>query len=348
MQGLRKQSGMAGLGLVLAFMILSVVVAIAVKESWREHLDMSRYGHRWAGLQARAYESGAEQLAELALVRDAEQNQSDNLQEDWAQRLELPTDDGFLQAQLQDAQAKLNLNSLADPYKVTAQGALLPGAQKYSASQRRFIRLVQAIPLDDEGTEYYDLQQAEALLDAVKDWIDPDSDVSGFGGAEGDYYSALDLPLTINNGPMISVSELRNVREMDPRLYRGLLPYVTALDPAATLNVNTMQGRLAQCFNRPDDLTPMSVDDGAALLEEIQLSPLENLQDFSNLPVLATLVGTASGGVSNLDTSGLGVSSSYFILDSTIAVGDHISKGNSLLMRKDNKAYVIRHSDTNF
>jgi general secretion pathway protein K len=77
------------------------------------------------------------------------------------------------------------------------------------------------------------------LADAVVDWIDPDGEIAGFGGAEDPYYLSLARPYRAANQPMQQADELYLVRGFDAKLVAKLEPLVTALPVHTTINVNT-------------------------------------------------------------------------------------------------------------
>ncbi len=60
----------------------------------------------------------------------------------------------------------------------------------------------------------------EELAGAIADWRDGDSEASP-GGAEAEYYAALDPPLRIRNGPIETLRELLLVRGVDPDALLG-------------------------------------------------------------------------------------------------------------------------------
>ncbi len=335
------------MGILAALTIVAIITAIAVNQSWRSELDLTRSGHRWLGMQASAYAHGAEQLAVIALAKDAKESQVDTLQELWATGFDFPTDHGSMQIRIIDAQGRFNLNSLHEPYNLDANNQPLVGPQKYKPAHRRFLRLLQVIPLSEEG-DVLDVGTAELILEAVKDWVDADQAVTGFGGAERDHYSQLDPPLIINDGPMVSVSELLRVKGMTPDLYRGLLPYVASLPPDAPMNAHTMGYVLARTLASPDNLYPLSPEDGQTLYDDILSNELEGIGDIKDMPSASSIFGQTDNGQVDLDTTGLDVSTSWFELDTTVVVGDHIKRSRSLIYRGSNGAQVVRRSDANF
>ncbi|HLB72531.1 MAG TPA: type II secretion system protein GspK [Sedimentisphaerales bacterium] len=63
-------------------------------------------------------------------------------------------------------------------------------------------------------------EMLEEIADAIIDWRDSDSTVSG-AGAEGEYYELLPYPYTIRNGPFQTVRELLLVRGVTEELLYG-------------------------------------------------------------------------------------------------------------------------------
>lgn len=343
--------GMAGMGILAALMVVSVVTVIAVKQSWQNELDMLRSGHRWAGMQADAYIRGAEQLAVLVLEKDKQTNKFDSIhdqeKEFWNTPIESPTDVGALRIAVTDLQGRINLNALGTPDQKDPDGKHLGSALKYSEQQRRFIRFLQTIPLDDDGT-VMDVSTAEGILDAVRDWVDADSNVSGFAGAEADYYSGLEVPISISNGPMTSTSELLHIKGMTPRLFMGLRPYVNVLPATAELNINTMDQVLTRGFGGPNDLQPLDETLAGDFYSDIASSAIEKSADIQTIPWIEANYPPSQNSQTGMDLSGLTVSSTWFEADITVSVGDHVRSGRALIDRNGNKVQVVRRSDSPF
>jgi general secretion pathway protein K len=364
----KKQRGVV---LILAMLIVVVVTGIAVDLSWRYNLSLTRSENRWHGLQAQSYMSGAEILANIILEFDLEEDQSegrmvDSLDEAWAQPTDaFPTDEGWVQGRLEDAQGRFNINLLqarAQQQNGQPQGNV-PMEQRFTASQKRFIRLLQTVQLEDGPI---DLARAVEITEAVIDWVDVDQNPTGFGGAERDYYQQVDPPVTPPDLPMVSVSELRNVKGVTAELYQALLPLVVALPPNAKLNVNTIPLAIMRTLNGAADFTPLTEEDAQLLMEErsgaagdsqLGAAPQGNgnqqgamtggfasVDALKNSPVLSAMVNAAGG----LDTDGLDVQSSYFLLFADVRVGDQVRSGASLLGRANGKVQVLRRTDANF
>ena len=69
---------------------------------------------------------------------------------------------------------------------------------------------------------YFRLEQIKAaeLLDAIKDWIDADDEVTG-AGAEGAFYAGLERPYAAKNAPLDCIEELLMVKGMTRDLFYG-------------------------------------------------------------------------------------------------------------------------------
>jgi general secretion pathway protein K len=85
--------------------------------------------------------------------------------------------------------------------------------------------------------------RAEDLLDAIKDWLDPNDEVTG-GGAESAYYSGLPQPYRAKNAALDCIEELLMVKGMTSDLFNGtektvgLAQYLTVFGDGR-ININT-------------------------------------------------------------------------------------------------------------
>ncbi len=340
---LRRRCRERGMALVLSLFIVVLVTAIVVSVSWRFQLGMARNENRWHGAQARAYLEGGEQLARKVLIDDALESQNDHLREIWAQSGDpLPTDEGWIRGRLEDAHSRFNLNLLIAPVVDPTKPPPLP-EDKYSAMQRRFIRFLQMIELEDG---FLDLAEAIAIVDAIQDWLDPDSNPFGFNGAERSHYDSLDPPVMIANGPMQSVSELLLVKGMTPELYEKLVPYIIALDESVKMNINTVTPEILRAFNRKELLEPLNESEWQALVEERNLPELgfNEVKDFANSPVVQAILGDNK----QFDTANLTTASSYFLFFGETLVGEQVRRSKSLLVRARGQVEVVRRTDANF
>ena len=372
-----------GAVLIMALLIVALVTTIVVSVTWRFELGMARNENRWHGVQARAYLEAGEGLASYALKADyfidqTEDRPWDDLTEEWAMpQPPFPTDEGWFRGSLEDAQGRINLNLLVYNEKYDPEKD--PPHERYSSSQKRFLRLLQLMELE-EGS-FLDPDLATGILDAISDWIDADNETTGFYGAEADYYDSLDPPYVIANREMATISELSMVKGITPELFQMLEPYVSALpgpraapigaqppQPVFT-NLRTMKPILMRTLNRKDVLEPLTEEEWLTMLqarggplpgmEESQLGnnaqpvpvgEFKTIEEFAELPEVKAILGEA-GDKGTFDGGELVVRSRYFYLNTETLVGEQLRRGKSLLFRDLNKGgntSVIRRTSANY
>jgi general secretion pathway protein K len=232
-------------------------------------------------------------------------NNVDSLDEAWAQPIVgLPVDRALIAGALTDEQGKFNLNNL------------VPGNAASGWDVKAFRLLLASQGLAPE------------LADAVVDWIDGDSDLSGPGGAEDAYYLSLPKPYRAANAPMMQVEELYQVRGFDAAAVRQLRPFVTALPVKAgltTVNVNTAPAEVLLA------LMPDRSEQVKQLVRARAGKPLRNSDDIKAwIPTL-----TAD------EVAHLGVRSDYFYVRVQVAQDDVELSTDALIARTGNTPAAI-------
>ncbi len=351
-----------GSALIMAMLVVSLVTTLVVATTWKFELGMARNENRWHGIQARSYLEAAELLAHYALKMDKLQGEKDHLNEIWNQEQQFPTDEGWIAGRVEDAQGRFNINLLQK--KVPPPNPNSEEANQiqeiYTVHQKRFIRLLQTLQRDDNNL--IDEGYARELTDAVMDWLDPDHETFGYGGAEQDYYESLPIPIPITNNVMTSVSELSVIKGMEPLIYEQLLPLVVALPVDVPININTMPEQLFRMINRKDDYTPLLDIDLEPLLSErnagitgddpnqaAQPGELldggwDSVQELLQSPTLGALLGQTN----DVSLEGFDTKSSYFFVFSETQVGEQRRKGKSMVFRGKDGVLTVRRTDANF
>lgn len=317
-----------GATLVVALTVVLVVALLATTVSHDFLLSTRRVENLSQRQQAQAWLQGTEAVARQVLLQDMQADPDhDSLLDPWNRPVELQLPVGAVKACLADLQGRINLNALATP-----------AGQGYSADQRRFIRLLQALALDEPLSQ----SAATALANAVFDWVDPDDDQRFPGGAEDLFYYRQTPPGKAANQPFVSVSELLLVNGMTPAIYRALTPHVTVWGNGL-LNINTADSYLSRqtlegdfvtnerpppvvlrTLNTADVLTPLSADAAMQLVNR-----RVGGSGFDSLDVLGQ-GGFASVGV---DTDGLGLASDYFVLGAELSLDDRKYRMRTVLHR---------------
>jgi len=320
-----RASRQRGLILILALLIVAVVASLAVSFAGHFQLYASRGENRWHGGQASGFLLGAESLAIYLLNDDLRAGPVDHLGETWAkQQPPFEVDGGWLDARLEDAQARFNLNSLIDRVEKSAVDEAVP-ASRFTAAQKRFIRLLQTF---DEP--FLSTDDAVAVTEAVLDWMDSDDSVTGFGGAENDYYQQLDPSYKAANRAFVSRTELRLVRSVTTELYLALEPYIVVLPEATELNINTLSLPLLRTLQQHTELLPLSVYDAQMILKQRSDKGFTHVAKFlASEPVTSALASDAK-----VDGRGLSVSSQYFLLHARAQVMQQRRRSTTLLRRR--------------
>ncbi|WP_028006699.1 type II secretion system minor pseudopilin GspK [Solimonas flava] len=271
----RRQRGIALITAVLV-VALAAIAAAAVLTSANLAI------HRTQNLQESElgwwYLDGVESWVRTILQRDAELNRYDSLKDIWATPAALPVDEGGLRGNIVDLQGRYNLNNLG------VQGT----SDAYNKQVAIFVRLYQQAT---GGDEY----QGKALANAIRDYIDADSEPTGTDGGEDADYLGLDPPRRVPNRPMQSVSELLAVKGMTAQVYAKLVDLVAALPRNGTsINVNTAPPQLLLALF-PDAGTPLEqFIAGRSARPAERVEDLDNEYNFSTAKVDKSLIGTSS------------------------------------------------------
>ncbi len=297
---LRRDRGVA---LVTALLVVAIATIMAVQLMGRQLYDIRRTQNLVEREQAQAYIRAAEDWSMELLVDNRREGEAvDHLNELWAQELAPPPFEGVqLLIRIEDMQSRLNLNGLVGS-----------GGELVEAEALRLSRLFQALDVDP------------AIVSAVADWIDPDSEVRFPDGAEDDYYSRLDPPYRTANRPMASATELRLVRDIDDEAFSRLSPFVTALPEASTVNVNTAPPEVLRSI-----ADGLSENDAQALIDARPIDGHPDVADFMQHDVLAGR--DVAEGL-------LGVGSNWFLMRVEVRLGNTALRGETLIFRGDGGA----------
>ncbi|MBW1764016.1 MAG: general secretion pathway protein GspK, partial [Deltaproteobacteria bacterium] len=185
-----------GVALILTILIISLMVTLTL------HFNKSMRSELYAAVNLRddvrlgCIARSGFNWALAVLSADAEENDFDSLHETWASLKDLSSyssslfDQGVFEVEVIDLSGRIQINQL-----VGSKG-------KYNDKQKDILtRFLESDKFD------IDPEEVDDIIDALKDWIDPDSEVTRFG-AEDSYYQALETPYTCRNAPLESLEEL--------------------------------------------------------------------------------------------------------------------------------------------
>jgi len=231
----RDRSGMA---LVLTLLAVSFLVAVTLQLFSSVNRQMQAAHNLQEAVRLDAMTFSGLNLARAALLADQRENQFDSLHDSWnaldAEAVSALFDQGRVEVSVTDLSGRLQVNALVSREKDAAKRR-----RQEKRQHDMWYRLLTsgrfAIESEDE---------AVALIDALKDWIDQDN-AERDHGAENDYYQALDNPYSARNGPAEYPEELLLVRGMSKQLFYGdpkhvgLVDYVTTAGLDGKININT-------------------------------------------------------------------------------------------------------------
>lgn len=295
----------AGVALLTALLVTAVAAVAAAAMASRQHLDIRRTTNVIELDQAWLFALGVESWAKQILARDRRENAIDHAQEAWSTVLPpIDVEGAQVAGWIEDMQGRFNLNNLVD-----SAGAAVP------AQIDRFRRLLRA------------LGQEERFVDALVDWLDPDSETRFPDGAEDGVYLEMTPPYRPANSPMVHPSELLLVSGVTPEIYRALIPHISTLPERSAINVNTATVPVL-----------MSLADGLSESEAEQLvtdrgdEGFQTMQDFLTHPLIAQR---------QVEIPDIAVASSYFMINANVRYERNQINLHSLVARTQNAQLIV-------
>mgnify|MGYP000173184297 CR=1 FL=1 len=296
-----KQQGVA---LMMVLFVFALVTILASGMISRQSLFIQKASNTLIQSQAYEYAIGAEQVARQMLFVDWEEDKkeksfTDDLEEVWgAGAAGFPIDYGVIEAQIDDLQGKLNLNSLVNT-----------DSSKDPAVIERFKNLL--LVLEIEGL----------TVEKLIDWIDDNDETEGVDGAEEGDYLVKEKPYRTGNQAFVSTSELMLIDGMTEEIFKKLLPHVSALPVGVkAVNVNTCSKEIIRSLPKGKILTDA---EGQSIIDHRKENIFEEYNDFKALPEF-----------SGLELKGeFSVNTEFFKVSSKVTLADRVSRLVSILYR---------------
>ena len=299
-----------GAALVVALLVVALATLLAYGISERSSVDLRRNEALARAAEAQQLSLGLEDWALQQLRRDLiDGDPFDSRLDPWAQPLPpLPVPGGVVIGQLEDLDGRFNLNSL-----------IRPDGQRDGLALKRLQRLLAVLEL------------SPAIADAVADWIDVDSTVSGAGAEDLDYLRA-NPPYRAANRPMQHLGELRWVQGVSEEAYKILRPHVTVLPSGGAINLNTATIPVGRSL------------DASISVELARRLSSNGRARYSAIGEIFDELQRAGVIVPNHERTGLGVRSRYFLAKAQVKVGNHVETFYSLLQRDLQGGRVLQRS----
>lgn len=297
-----------GVALITVMLIVALASIIAAQMTTRLQTQMQRSTNISFNQQAYWYALGAEAFSKRVLIK-AFKDEPDvtHLEQMWAEEgSNFPVDFGEISGEISDLQSCLNLNALHPEAKTKAEadsGAGSPaspatatgttGSKSTSGSNSSSNKELPAatvlealiVNLNIEGIGSF---EAEAMVNALTDWLDGNDMITGSGGAEDNDYASREFPYLAANSYLGSVNELRLIEHFTPAVILALTPYVCVLpqNPQHLININTLDVEKPELLQA---LLGSSLEDAQEVLSARDSSGYENVADFLKLKELTKI-----------------------------------------------------------
>lgn len=266
-----------GVALITAVLIVAIVAAVAMSLAMAQQVWLRQTQNLIDLSRAEQLRQGAFEFAAAVVAEDAKRGQTDHVNElHWTTPVTLPTEGGAVLIKITDAQSRFNLNNLAQP--ATPAGQAPPATAGNAAATFRQLLL----SLKVEPTA------ADALVAALKDWVDENANAEA-GGAEDIDYLNHDPPYRAANRMLASVEELRLIKGYDEKLIRALRPHVIALPRNdIPINVNTARAMMLAAVTGMDPSTASSYEvneNRAPYKDDNEFKQTTNRQNLNGIAV---------------------------------------------------------------
>jgi general secretion pathway protein K len=271
-----------GIALITVLLIVSILIAVAVELNRSSRAEIYAAANISDGIKLTYVAKSGFYAGSALLVNFPHDYVS--LSDEWARAGLLSVKshsyfpDGFFVVNIEDEAGKIPLHKLVN------------GSAFNSDIREILIRLL-ALPefgLDD--------RKASDIVDAIKDWIDADEEVTSPGGAESSYYASLDPPYTAKNFPLDCIEELLMIKGITKELLAGtgerpgLAQYLTIYGDGY-ININTAPKMVLRA------LSPNISSDIAGKMDEYRRTGVNNLSNtlwYQKVPGLEAVTIKAS------------------------------------------------------
>ena len=305
-----NRKGQRGVALITVMLIVALASIIAAQMTTRLQTQMQRSTNISFNQQAYWYALGAEAFTKRVLIKAFKDEQDvTHLEQIWAEEgSNYPVDFGEISGEISDLQSCLNLNALHPKAKTksesvdngtgnaagsstaksktksTTASSNNSGSRSGSNKQLPAATVLEGliVNLNIEGIGNF---EAEAMVNALTDWLDSNDMISGSGGAEDNDYASREFPYLAANSYLGSVNELRLIEHFTPAVILALTPYVCVLPQNAQhlININTLDAEKPELLQA---LLDSSLEDAQEILSARDSSGYEDLADFYKLPEL--------------------------------------------------------------
>jgi len=316
-----------GIALIVTILIISLMVPMSLQFITSTFFYNISAANLSNGIMGGCAARSGSNYALAVLFEDALSNDFDSLSEPWADSEALTSDADALFEEAKfgieiiDHSGKVNINRLI--FKEAGEEDV-----KFDELQQDILTLLlKSEELDLEDEEVGD------IVNAIKDWIDPDDEVTEEGGfgAESTYYLGLNEPHSCRNAPLETLEELLLVkgvtREIFSEISKSLTVYGNKEDK---ININTADKSLLRAFS--EDIHDEEADTMIKYREEAENDDLRDMYWYQKaLNTQEELI----------DPDLITTKSTYFEIKSTGSKGAMGKKIRCIVERKEKNLSVL-------
>lgn len=351
-----------GVALITVMLIVALASIIAAQMTTRLQTQMQRSTNISFNQQAYWYALGAEAFTKRVLIK-AFKDEPDitHLEQIWAtEGSNYPVDFGEISGEITDLQSCLNLNALHPEAKTKAEAenganspsnsakaknktksetASSPGSRNSSGSNSSSNKELPAatvletliVNLNIEGIGNF---EAEAMVNALTDWLDGNDIITGSGGAEDNDYASREFPYLAANNYLASVNELRLIEHFTPEVILALTPYVCVLPQNAQhlININTLDAEKPELLQA---LLGSSLEDAQEVLSARDSSGYKNVADFLKIKELTKI------RLEKWQTAAFVIDSKYFKLKANARFNNSYFSMSSMMKVNDTQQIQV-------
>ncbi len=211
------QNNERGIAVLLTVTIISLLFIITFEVNRMIHNSTDIIGSQRDDTELKMMAESGISLAIAVLSKDKKETVSDTLQEDWANSEEMTNmagllvfDEGEVALEIIDEMGKIQVNALLSRF---------PG-DLYNHTQRKLWERMLDLIISRDKSE--DERNPTEIIESLKDWLDSlDGDsITGFNGAESEYYQEQTPPYKSKNGPIDSLQELMLVKGFSENFFQ--------------------------------------------------------------------------------------------------------------------------------
>jgi general secretion pathway protein K len=280
-----------GVAILVAIAVVAVLLTAGLELNRRIRSSVTSAVHARDKVELSEMAISGIHAAMVMLINDRRENDTDTLQEDWADPAKVaemvalvPFDDGSVDVSITDERGKIQVNALVK----------FPEGQQFSATQRfLWERLLdQVFSLFEEVAD----SDPNMIINSLKDWLDDGDDeaITGLSGAESDYYEGLEPPYSCKNGPFDHLGEVALVQGVTPELFFGA-GGATGLSSLLSVHGASKVGDGRFTFDGKINISTADVTVLAALLPADNSDLAEALADYRVAKADETYTNTITG-----------------------------------------------------